>query len=426
MNDHQESLTELGDGIRLISWRGLMKERIRAIDIKSPSDARKLGPFVDAIKKPLMWVNWSKPRINTGKKTKPYFRHYPYGRNTKFKYRTLDEELIEKKHFTESVLHRQAKNMIADYLKGLLKDGKQLEWSYVDRRASDFPLTGNLLSNVSSVITEYDYTTPFGIKYCFDIALLGRQLKKEPMILGAIELEKENRFGVLKCMISKALGFPLLSVNLDELQLENITDEWCRNVISETKMTSEDGLRRNYIYIHNLLYPVYINMPQEIRGGTKHQFIIFIHGDKIEELVTVLKSYKSFFGFRDDKVIHISRVNLNKAEKSSNSMIQNEGSIAGIDWEDYNKESYIRVSLDVPFEKAGSLYMFHLVMARLLNAHYETLVGYKYDRGRHNYEIDDPLWQRNHTRIIPKHLSEPIKPLIAHLKEFGLLQKQHA
>lgn len=421
MNDHQESLTEMGDGIRLISWRGLMKERIRAIDIKSSSDARKVGPFVDALRKPLMWVNWSKPRINTGKKTRPYFRHYPQGTNTQFKYRNLAEELQEKKHFAESVLHRRAKDVLADYLKGLLKTGQELEWSYADHRASDFPLTGNLLSNVVSVVTEYDYRTPFGVKYCFDIALLGQQLKKEPMILGAIELEKENRFGVLKCMISKALGFPLLTVDLDELQLENITAEWCRSAISETKLTSEDGLRRNYVYIHNLLYPVYINVPQEIRRDTKHQFIIFVSDDKIDELVKVLKSYKMFFGFSDDKVIHIARVNLNKEEKASITMIKNEGSIAGLDWEDYNRESYIRVSLDIPFEKTGNLYMFHLVMARLLNAHYETLVGYKYDRGRHNYEMDNPLWQKNQTRIIPKHLSEPIKPLMAHLKEFGLL-----
>jgi len=61
---------------RLYSWRGILKEQINAKDIKSPADARKLSPFVDKDKYPFLWVNWSKPKINTGKKTLSYFRKH--------------------------------------------------------------------------------------------------------------------------------------------------------------------------------------------------------------------------------------------------------------------------------------------------------------------------------------------------------------
>jgi hypothetical protein len=51
----------------LYSFKRFCQETVAATEIKSPSDARKLGPFVDVDKSPFTWVNWCKRKRN-GKK----------------------------------------------------------------------------------------------------------------------------------------------------------------------------------------------------------------------------------------------------------------------------------------------------------------------------------------------------------------------
>lgn len=408
---------------RLYSWKGLFTKRVDATKIKSPSDARKLGPFVDENKFPLTWVNWSKPKITTGKKSHPYFRHYPGGRIKGKKYKSIDEEVNESRKFSESEIHKKARKIIADYLNELIQKEKGLEWSFKDKEVSDFSLTGNLLSEVQDVVTPFKYTTPFGVEYEFDIALLGKSLKT-PLILGAIEIEKTHKFGFLKLLVSKSLGFPLISINMEDYTLEEIDREWCDRILTETTNSSNDGLRRNYIYIHNALYPTYVNVPDEIRRDSKHQFLIFCKENQFEKLNKALKDYKKHLNISDaDLTIQTFRVN--KAERSSLRTIENEGSIAGSDWRQFNEEKYIRVVSKVPKGKAGDLYLFHLIMARLNNAYFETLVGYKFRQGIRNDNKEEPFWlsDNDEFQIIPKHLSEPITYIIDHLAEHGLIDK---
>lgn len=425
--------SNMKSALRLYSWEGLQKEWIDAIKIKSHSDARKLAPFMDEYKKPLSWVNWSKPRAVSNKKTKPYFRHYPEGVKSKRKYITLHEELIEKAKIAETDTHLKAKQILADYLVRLIENGQELKWAYKDERVSDFSMTGDLLSGVKQIQTEYRYKTPFFDKeYKFDIALLGNIITKEPILLGAIEIEKENKFGLLKCLICKSLGFPLISVNIDELKLEDITDEWAKNVLSETTKNSSDGLRRNYIYLHNSLYPVYANIPDRFRNGNKHQFIISCKPEDLGKLANYLRSYQEKFNLSNEEA-HIDTPKINRDNEQSVKMFKNEGSIAGKEWQEYNSDRYIRLTLKVPHMKSGDLYYFHLVVARLLNAHFQTLVGYKYSKGIVNDDIINPIWvtdvydfeqkEYKQVRILQKQMSEPIQPIIDYLVECGIYEK---
>jgi len=414
---------------RLYSFSGLLKEQIYASNIKSPSDARKLGPFVDTDKFPVTWVNWSKPRVGTFKKTPPYFRHYPQGRIKKERLKIiLDEEIKERQTFRESKVHNQAKIALANYLTQELQCNSKIEWAYKDNRISEYSLTGDLLSEVVDIKTEYYYRTPFDTEYKFDIVLLGKKLNKGPIILGAIEIEKENKFGLLKCLLCKSLGFPLISINIENLQISDIDEKWCKEAIRETTESSEDSLRRNYIYIHNFLYPVFINLPQSIRNDTKHQYIVFVAEEKFDSLYKHLEGYKKLLGFVDNKSIHIHKVCINEKEPSSLTMFKNEGSIAGSDWKDYNPSKYIRITLDVPTIKKGNIYLYHLVISRLLNSHYQTLTGYKYAKGLINKSIEEPVWSKielskKSKRIIPKQMSEPIKPMLDLLQMHGMLDK---
>ncbi len=408
---------------RLYSWKGLCVEHIEAKQIKSPSDARKLGPFVDVDKSPFTWVNWSKIKKG-GKKTPPHFRRYPNGRiKGRAKYKTINEEIIERTKLSESEIHKKARKEIADYLNDLVRTGQRIEWSFKDPTISEFALTGNLLADVLDVVTPYKYQTPFGIEYEFDVALLGKKLKS-PIILGAIEIEKTHRFGYLKLLVAKSLGFPLMSININDYAPDEIDKNWCEKIIKETTHNSEDGLRRNYIYIHNALYPVYLNIPAGIRNDEKHQFLIFCGDHQFDDLVSALKQYRTVLGLTDKDVL-IQPVRLNTMEPSSIKMFENEGSIAGSDWKNFNAKKLIRIVMRVPIEKHGDLYLFHLVLARLNNAHFETLVGYKYRQGIGNDGMDNPIWTTpaKHLRIVPKHLSEPIKYVITHLQEHGLLDR---
>lgn len=409
---------------KLWSWMGYRKEQVRATAIKSQSDARKLGPFVDEDGYPLTWVNWSRKNPETSKKKRAHFRHYPQGRiKTKHKYNSIDEEIEDKEKISESNVHKKARTELKKYLQKLINENKGLSWAFKDEKQSDFPLKGNLLADVEQVETPYRYCTPFGLNYEYDLALLGPKLNKEPIILGVIELEKTHKYGFLKLLTSKCLGFPLISINLEALKEEDIDEEWCKNAIEETTNNSEDNLRRNYIYIHNVLFPVYLDISSNTIHRDKHQFIIFCKDEDYEKLFLCLNKYKKILGFNDEKTIHIHRVQLNENNRTSLRMFKNEGSIAGSDWNEYNDKRYLRVTTDIPFEKSGPLYQYHLVMARLLNTHFQTLVGYKYSKGLNNTEINNPLWTSMGKNIAPKAMSEPVYPIIEHLKEFGIINK---
>lgn len=410
---------------RLYSWRGIMKEQINAKDIKSSSDARKLAPFVDKDKHPFLWVNWSKNKINTGKKTPPYFRQYPTARiKTGKRLINLNDEIEEKKKISESELHKKARTELADYLNKLILEEKDIKWAYSDNRISDFLISGNLLSEVKTIETHYKYKTPFGLEYEFDIALLGKKLNKERLLLGAIEIEHTHSFGFLKLMISKCLGFPMISVNVEDFTPDDIDENWCKNAISETSKNSDDGLRRNYIYLHNSLYPVYTNIPTTLRIDEKHQYVVFCKKDSFDQLVHVLKEYRRLLRIPHTDVL-IQPFKINYEDEMSIRTANNEGSIAGADWRDFNDEKYIRITLKVPEEKKGENYLYHLILARILNTHFDTLVGYKYRKGLSNDDEENPIWISDfeEKKIVQKHLSEPVKYLIEHLEENGLIDK---
>lgn len=418
---------EMDTAKRLISWAGHEQELVHAHQIKSQSDARKLAPFIDTARKPMYWVGWSKPRKATGKKTRPHFSHYPHSRYSMGYFRSVEEEVSERKKFAESPVHKTAKDSLHAHLCDLLSRRADLRWAFKDERVSEFPLTGNLLAGVEAIEKEYVYKTSFGFEYKFDIALLGPQLSKskERLLLGAVELEKENRFGMLKCLVCKALGFPMTTVNLEGLKAEDISDAWVRSALTETTATSEDGLRRNYVYVHNALYPVYMDMPDHVRGDDRHQFIVFCKEGDYLRLNHCLEKYRERLGLEKEILIDHPRIKPGNAQ--SEKMFINEGSIAGANWRDYNEEHYFRIQMKVPVSKQGPLYLFHIVLSRLLNSHFDTLCGYKPARRQQNSQPDNPFWtftgsSGEEMLVAPKQLSEHLKPVIDFLSANGIFK----
>jgi hypothetical protein len=388
------------EAFRYSSIKGT-KVKINARRITSAWEARKLGPFFQANKQ-LYWVS---PAKRNGYAVNPYFRNYPKGSRR----RSLASLLNEcARPGGESKVHELARETTKELMRERLNSKRKIEWHFIDRRVSAFPLGGDILSEVEKVDTEYWVVTPFGQMFRVDLALLGRKINGVRPLLGIIEFEGSHGFNHLRCMMLKSLGCPLIAVNIKGLQKEDISRAWSYRMLTQTSLTAPEGRRGNYIYLHEMLYPVYTNIPHHIRKDHKHEFIVFAGDGIFEELIEKLRELKYAFRLGDGQVlIQEARNGLGEA-----------GRIVGRRWREYNRRRYIRVALDVPLERKGGIYLFHLAMANLLNAQYDTLVGYKYRREATGG--DRRLWHRGdgsggRLRIIQKHMSEPLRLILNEL-----------
>ena len=415
----------MDEALKLYSWHGELIEKVKATEIKSRADARKHGLFADKDKKLVYWVNWVKLG-KTNRWRRAHFKHYPKNSSVKhYSSKNIFDEIEERDQKKgESAKHKLVKDYLTALLKRMIADGSPATWSFVDKRISQFPLTGNLLSDVIDVRQEYPIQTPFGKEYKLDIALIGATILKKPIVLGAIEIEFNHEFELLKCLICKSSGFPLISIDITEVNEHDITEKWCELTLLETTKTSGDDRRRNYIYIHDMLYPVYVDIPENVLKETRHQYIVFVDDKKHDQLLKCLITLKEALGINGNEVLIQPQ---NCTNEQTLSAQKNEGSIAGHDWASYNTKRYIRVTLDRPKIKSGNLYKYHLTMANLLNSYFETLVGYKYRLGETNYKPDEHIWSvwqkqadgGGRVRILPKHVSEPVRSIMDILKQLN-------
>lgn len=360
----------------------------------------------------------------SGRKVRPHFRHWSREGTGRKMFPTFGEALARREATrSESPRHRKAKRVCAEALTELIKNGSRLPWAFRNPEISDFPMTGDLLSGVSEVREEYSIDTPFGEKYRFDVALVasGGSFKK-PVILGAIEFEFESRLSIWKTAVCKAAGIPIVSIDLDEVGEEMITREWIVRTLLETAASSEDGRRRNFIFVHSMLYPVFLDVPAKLRlGPDRHQYVVFAPNETLGQLKTRIEQLRERLGLREQEAL----VQPNRAtSEQARRMMRHEGSMAGHDWAKYNPDRYLRISLDVPRRKQGALYLFHAVLARLLCSA-DCLVGYKFEMGANNWDSEEPMWKvkkwneqkgvEKEFKIAPKHLSQPLRPLLRFL-----------
>ncbi|MBL7178513.1 MAG: hypothetical protein ISS66_22040 [Desulfobacteraceae bacterium] len=112
----------MDEALRVYSWRGVLTESIKATDIKSRADARKLGPFADHQRRRLCWVRWTQIE-KTGHWRRAHFRHLPKPSNLTRVQNEVTKE-IERRNSakSESVRHKKAKEHLATYLKKLLSE----------------------------------------------------------------------------------------------------------------------------------------------------------------------------------------------------------------------------------------------------------------------------------------------------------------
>jgi uncharacterized protein (DUF736 family) len=404
--------------LRVYSSKGLFKEEIKAVDIKSREDARKLGPFASDDRL-LVWV--SRAYYKDGKlKSQAHFRRYPKASSAETN--LIAAEILDRhKSKKQNTKHSKAQNLIASTCKEMINNKQSLVWSFVDSKSSDFKLSGDLLAYVERVETEYKISTPFGEKYRLDVALLGPMTGGKRLVLGGIEIEDTHRFEFSKTLFCKTLGFPLMSIDISNANISNLDRDWAVKSLTETKTNSPDNRRKNYVYIHPMLYSVYLVFPSSINKENRHQFIIFPPEDKFKEVMNWIRRLKDVLKVRDNQV-NISVVR--NVNKQTEKQIIHAGHIAGESWREFSENKFIQLSIDRPSSTSPALYFFHLKLASLCNSFCPSLVGYKYALGIAYDESQGNTWRATikdgnewvNVRIAPVQVSEPVDKIIQAVK----------
>ena len=411
----------MDEAIVVFSRTGMFRTTVAARDVRSREHARKLWPLVSpgASRRMVTWVSpsFDKDRL----RRRSHFRTIPTQDAFNFKEHFDDEEDRRWRDVQESPEHKRAKELIVGELSRRLNAGLAMPWAFKDADASDYPLEGNLLLGVDRVATEHPLETPFGSKFRLDVAVIGPPIQTETMVLGGVEIQLSHAFDGRKALIGKSLGFPLISIDITEMKLDELTPEWAKDVLTATTRSHEDGRRKTYIYLHDLLYPLYAQLPMFLDDEQRHQFLVFADDKTLDKLARWMNRLADKLEY-PRRTVAVALVN-GKSEQSRK-MLENAGQVVGPDWSEFNSQQCLRLTVPRPKGPADlQAHRFHMTMARILLSRTDALVGYKYCNGVNNHHPDEDVWvarrwivhQKNYTehRVLPKRLAEPINRLIA-------------
>lgn len=409
------------EAVLAFSRKGRFKERINSLQIQSREHARKLWPLVSP-EIPHELVTYVSPSFEADTKKlirKSYFARLPRGRRKSVAKHLKEASEAWNKASTESSIHRKAKELLAQELSRRIAMGEKLIWCFADKSRSDYPLKGDLLLGAASVQTEYSISTPFDKNYRLDAAVLGPSIDGSPLILAGIEIEFTHAFDGIKGLISKTLGFPIISVDITNTLIEEITPEWASQIIESTTRTAVDGRRKTYIYLHDLVYPQFVFYPEGLLREPKHHFLVFVPNEDIDRIHDRIKALAMSLAYGPEVAIH--KVN-GKSDQARKQLVDL-GLVVGADWELINDQQCLRIAVARPLDTADlRAHQFHSALARILLAESNSLVGYKYMAGIYNNNISEDIWIHSQWqgldrepiehRMLPKRLAEPISSIL--------------
>ena len=236
------------------------------------------------------------------------------------------------------------------------------------------------------------------------------------MVLGGVEIELGHAFDGRKALIGKSLGFPLISIDITEMTLPELTPEWAQRVLTATTRSHEQGRRQTYIYLHDLLYPLYAQLPAFLDDEQRHQFLVFVDDKTLNKLVSWMNLLAEKLEYPKGTV---AVAIVNGKNDQARKMLERAGQVVGPDWRDFNDQKCLRLTLPRPKGPADlQAHRFHMTMARILLSHTDALVGYKYCNGVDNNHPEDDIWVAkrwiasekifSEHRVLPKRLAEPV------------------
>lgn len=399
------------------SRKGRFKEKISAYSIRSREHARKLWPLVDP-EPPHVLVTYVRPSFDKETdelRRRSYFAKLPTGKG-KFIAKELKQEREDwHKQRAESAEHLKAKELLVSELTHRLQNTKSLIWAFKDPNC-DFPIKGDLLLGAESIKAEHPFIAPFDNNYKLDIAVLGPVVDSSPLILAGIEIEFTHAFDGFRGLISKTLGFPVISVDIAGMELDDINEKWAADIIQSTTLTSEDATRKTFFYLHDLIYPQFIGYPSGFRIDKRHQFLVFAPDEDTNRLDKNIRELALKMGYKPGDVA-VTKVTANSEQ--SKRQLQDLGLVVGSDWEQINSNQCLRIALDKPsgIDDLRS-HRFHTALAKTLLSERDALVGYKYAPRIHNDSEEEDIWIYHMWqgpgldlvpyKILPKRLVDPI------------------
>lgn len=410
--------------IQVFSRDGNFNKVILAREIKSKEHARKLSPFVDPNNKDDL-VTWVSPSFdNQNLKRRSHFRKRKF---YSVEIKTIKDEENERRAIcNESAEHKLAKELLSNELRLRIKNNIPLEWGFYDKEISDLPIIGNLLLAAESVEEEYTFKSSSGEKFRLDIAIMGKGVRNtaKKFIYAAIEIEKENQFEYRKEILCKSAAFPLISINISDLSLNDINEAWAKKIIGETLKSSPSSKRANFFYLHDLLYPLFLKYPDTlIKNEPEHQFILFDNSLSIENIKNYclqLGKHIPNYKFHIHKIhIYNRKGNLIKEELKK---YQNLANIVGIGCEEINSETVVLITIKRPESRNIQDFINHMALFRILLSSPTAMIGYRYARYETNNNFAEDLWiykyldaekkELKTIKICPKRLSIPLEDIL--------------
>lgn len=416
----------MDEAVAVFSRNGLFTTTVVARDIHSHEHARKLWPLVTP-SVPRQLVTWVKPSFEGDKcKRRSHFRTLPGSKNLGVAQIFEQEEAARFKASKESLEHSQAKQMVSEALRRRLANGRAMPWYFKDEASSQFHLQGNLLLGAEDVHVEERVKTSFGCEYRLDVAVTSKPVNKKPILLGGVEIEWAHQFDGRKALIGKTQAFPLISIDISGMRLEEITQEWADMALTATTHSRESGQRKTYVYLHDVLYPLYVQLPSDLVKEDRHQFLVFAPDKEISRLERWAKQLQELVGLKSG-VMAASVINA-KSEQSKK-MLENAGQVVGPDWHQVNSQRCLMLTVKRPNPLDVPSHLFHLCMANLFLSYTDSLVGYKYMTGILNDDPQEDVWFHpkwnpetkgaDYYRILPKRLAEPRSRIVKVLDSLG-------
>lgn len=409
----------------VFSRSGLFKKTISAREVRSREHARKLWPLCtpDEPHKLVMYVRGSFDELNECTR-RSYFRKWPKLRGERIVEQIESQREDYKKHISESAEHKKAKSLITAELARRLSKGLGLRWSYKDEDTSEFHFEGDLLLAADDVRMEHPITTPIDDKYILDVAVTRKSLtgKLTPIVLGGIEIELGHPFDGYKSLVGKSLGFPLISVDISDLNISELTSEWAKNILSATTLDNTHGRRQTYVYLHDLVCPQFCQYPLEQFNNGRHQYLVFAPEQSLEKIRKNLAYLAKLLDL--EKSTNLTIVN-GKSEPAMKD-VEKAGLIVGAGWKQINPTQFLRIAVNRKgCSTEQNTYLFHTLMARVLLSDRQTLVGYKYSTTVSNSNSPGDVWIGNeyfgglmkNRRVMPKRLAEPLSNILTVLNE---------
>ncbi len=347
------------------NFNGPYAGSISAEDITSRQDAIRYAPFIDDDGRPMIYVSKGF-RETSDRPVRPHFRRHeasttppPPGQSG-----------------GESAEHLQAKEMLRCALERRLVAGQSLTWAFKDRRLH-FVFRGQLLTGVTTVVKEHPIHLPDGTIIRPDVALIGQDYAGQETVFWIIEVVREHDVDSEKFFKIHRLGIPALVIDIEELELSEITEAWAETAVAETCASSPDGRRKNFIHYPDTLKVICNDWSRQRaeehadqETASRHKFVVFGVDERVVSLCELLKAERDRLRVPQTDITAPRNTNTQTEKEFANAR-----ALVPASWIDLAGERYLRIITPRP-RTPGPELDFHRALARLVANDGRVIMSY--------------------------------------------------